>query len=402
MSSLQTLKLQINSQVLGIGWTLDPTSGWGNYGTQLCINSKRSGILAIPIVGLNENRLSVLHKQLLRGAVQVGKDIARQLGVATGGRIRLDFPLVHATDARLVPTIPLWGSKNIGLTFFEGSNLSRAAVDTANQFDAVCAGSTWNEEILKSAGITRTFKVIQGIDPTVFHPAPATGCFSSRFVIFSGGKLEFRKGQDIVVAALRHFCRKHPETLLITSWHNHWPKSARHITQGGHVSSLPVVSNGKFGIKEWLVSEGLPANCIWDAGLVQNIEMASLIREANVALFPNRAEGGTNLVAMECMACGVPTILSANTGHLDLIDRTSANCYPLVSQQKVQTAYGFDGTTGWGESAPDEIIESLESVYLNRDESRKIGKAGSRFVLRWTWANQIKHLLGEIDRVCGN
>ena len=29
--------------------------------------------------------------------------------------------------------------------------------------------------------------------------------------------------------------------------------------------------------------------------------------------FSNRAEGGTNLVAMECMAAGVPTIVSNNT-----------------------------------------------------------------------------------------
>jgi glycosyltransferase involved in cell wall biosynthesis len=48
--------------------------------------------------------------------------------------------------------------------------------------------------------------------------------------------------------------------------------------------------------------------------------MPSVLQEMNVAVFPNRAEGGTNLVAMECMACGLPVILSGNTGHLDLIE----------------------------------------------------------------------------------
>ena len=60
-------------------------------------------------------------------------------------------------------------------------------------------------------------------------------------------------------------------------------------------------------------------NQVLDLGRVPNAGMPRILRECDVAVFPNRAEGGTNLVAMKCMACGVPTILSANTGHLDLI-----------------------------------------------------------------------------------
>jgi hypothetical protein len=44
--------------------------------------------------------------------------------------------------------------------------------------------------------------------------------------------------------------------------------------------------------------------------------MPQILREIDVAVVPNRFEGGTNLVAMECMACGMPVILSANTGYL--------------------------------------------------------------------------------------
>ena len=44
-----------------------------------------------------------------------------------------------------------------------------------------------------------------------------------------------------------------------------------------------------------------------------------LLKQADLAVFPNRCEGGTNLVAMEAIACGVPTVLSANSGHLDLL-----------------------------------------------------------------------------------
>src|SRR5262249_56276883 len=55
-------------------------------------------------------------------------------------------------------------------------------------------------------------------------------------------------------------------------------------------------------------------------------------------------------VAMECIACGVPPILSANTGHMDLIERNAA--YSL----KRRTI----DADGWGESDIDEIIETLD------------------------------------------
>src|SRR3546814_1575573 len=60
--------------------------------------------------------------------------------------------------------------------------------------------------------------------------------------------------------------------------------------------------------------------------------MAPIVREMDAALFLSRCEGGTNLVAMECMACGVPTVLSANTGHLDLVG--SGVCIPLETQRR--------------------------------------------------------------------
>ena len=43
-----------------------------------------------------------------------------------------------------------------------------------------------------------------------------------RFVVFSGGKLEHRKGQDVAVAAFRDFQKTHPQLrpLLVTAWYH--------------------------------------------------------------------------------------------------------------------------------------------------------------------------------------
>jgi glycosyltransferase involved in cell wall biosynthesis len=56
------------------------------------------------------------------------------------------------------------------------------------------------------------------------------------------------------------------------------------------------------------------AGRVINVGELPNVVMASVYRECDVALFLNRAEGGTNLVAMERLACGVTTILSDGRG----------------------------------------------------------------------------------------
>jgi glycosyltransferase involved in cell wall biosynthesis len=128
-------------------------------------------------------------------------------------------------------------------------------------------------------------------------------------------------------------------------------------------------------------------------------EIVTVLRSAAVAVFPNRAEGGTNLVAMETMAVGVPVIISNNTGHKDII--REKHCYPL-RRQSYPHAEGEERERGWGESSVDEIVELLEDVYQNREEASRRGKLGSKFIReRFTWELAIRHLAAEISTAAG-
>ena len=98
-------------------------------------------------------------------------------------------------------------------------------------------------------------------------------------------------------------------------------------------------------IGPWAVANGLDAGQIIDIGTLPNHAMGRVLQEMDVALFPNRCEGGTNLVAMECMACSLPTIVSANTGHLDLVANRCALCpetrqnpLPVATETAIGTA----------------------------------------------------------------
>jgi glycosyltransferase involved in cell wall biosynthesis len=213
-----------------------------------------------------------------------------------------------------------------------------------------------------------------------------------RFVIFSGGKLEYRKGQDIVIEAFRRFQQRHPDALLLTAWHNIWHQTMHSIEQSGYVQGVPQVdASGTLQIAEWLSANGIPAGSVIDVGAIANPLVGQVVREADVALFPNRCEGGTNLAAMECLACGVPTILSANTGHRDLI--RDGMGYALPTQQPIGASAG-SSMHGWGESSVDEILEQLEWMYAHRDQARQKALNDAVTMQEWTWEKQVGRLLG--------
>ncbi|MBM3589373.1 MAG: glycosyltransferase family 4 protein [Alphaproteobacteria bacterium] len=105
--------------------------------------------------------------------------------------------------------------------------------------------------------------------------------------------------------------------------------------------------------------------------------MPTILREMDAALFPNRCEGGTNLVAMEAMARGVPTILGANTGHLDLLKDDAA--LALTDQRPIPSR------PGWRESNVKEMVAALETLYTDCTRAAAIGAAGANLLASMTW-----------------
>jgi glycosyltransferase involved in cell wall biosynthesis len=241
---------------------------------------------------------------------------------------------------------------------------------------------------LRAAGIDHVATVIQGIDPALFHPAPRSGALDGRFAVFSGGKLEIRKGQDLVLLAFRAFAERHPEAVLVTAWHSPWPAVAGTLNRNPNLEPLGLAGDGKVDAAGWARANGLRDDQFIDVGSIPNHLMARVLREMDVALFPNRCEGGTNLVAMECIACGIPTIVSDNTGHRDLVALGAP--YPLTRQGRV--ALDGIGTEGWGESDVEEIVEALERVWADRSAARRRGLFGSSMMEDWTWSRQIGRL----------
>lgn len=286
-----------------------------------------------------------------------------------------------------LPGLKAWGSTNFAVTFFEDTRLPNAK-EVCGKYELMIAGSSWCEGVLRGSGVSNVAKVLQGVDTALFHPAPRSGMFEGRFVVFSGGKLEYRKGQDLVVSAFRAFSQRHPEALLITAWHSPWPQIAETVNNNPTIAPLTFHENGKINVARWMNDNGVAEHQFIELPSVPNYLMPRVLQEVDVALFPNRSEGGTNLVAMECLASGIPVIASNNTGHKDLMETGAP--FALTSQKPV--TWGDTGTDGWGESDVEEIVESLEKVWTDRNEALRRGSLGAAAMSSWAWKNQIKVL----------
>jgi glycosyltransferase involved in cell wall biosynthesis len=376
-------------------------SGWGVYGCNLALRAAQRGIQLVALGPCYWQDLQPRQRTALAQTEHVQQWFARELEnrkkTGKGKDVVFEGDVLHCLANNLKgPPLPfsVRGKRNFAAIFLEHPELSSAAIEFGKSLDGIIAGSEWNAKVLRRHGLDNVAAIPQGIDPEIFHPGPSSGKYKDRFVIFSGGKLEYRKGQDLVVAAVREFSGTHPDALLLFAWHNVWPDSMGEIQTAGLVRGIPTVENKKPDFAGWLAKNDLRE--FVDLGGQLNWQMPPLLREADVAIFPNRCEGGTNLVAMETMACGIPTILSANTGHLDII--SDETCYPLRQQGPVRPTTIYPNTTEWGESSVSEIVENLNRVYADRDEARRRGKAAADAMRKMSWANRIDLMLAEMEK----
>jgi tetratricopeptide (TPR) repeat protein len=273
---------------------------------------------------------------------------------------------------------------NIGYCFFEHEIVAyRSIPDAAKRWDHIVAGSSWCEHHLRIAGMERTSTILQGVDPLLFHPLPPRQD-DGRFVVFSGGKFEFRKGQDLVMAAMKVFMARHPDAWLACAWHNHWPNSIRTMAQSRCInfqySDLPCDQL----YSEMILSHGIDPARVILYPVMDNQLMTTVYANSNVGLFPNRCEGGNNMVMCEYMACGRPVIASTMTGHRDVVTPEHALC--LQSYEPVLARIGEDITGVWFEPALDEIITLLEQAYSDRQMLHRVGAAAGLAMTRLSWA----------------
>ncbi len=375
-------------------WGVSSYYGWGVYGLNLLLNwEARGDLVAATLLPIDASQLDLdpLEMRLLTPAFRRSAEVQAGLRAVAGRSVTSLHVVLHTLHNGLVQgraafDAEVRGTPQVGVAFLDDTRIGRDAAHRLGEYAFVVAGSSWNRDLLREAGAPRVERVLQGVDTAHFHPAPRRAVLAGRYVVFSGGKLEFRKGQDLVLQAFGRFAERHPDAVLLTAWSSPWPGLARSLETNAAIAPPVFGADGTVDVVAWAGRNNIPPEQVIDLGPVSNRLMPRILREADIAIFPSRAEGGTNLVAMECMACGVPTVLAANTGHLDLIG--GGRCIPLTRQ----TPLRGDAHRGWGASDVEEMVAALEAGYDDPGRARRIGQRGARFIAGMSWGNQLEEL----------
>jgi glycosyltransferase involved in cell wall biosynthesis len=254
-------------------------------------------------------------------------------------------------DHDLNPATPARGEVNLGYCFFEFELGPNAAANAA-KYDLIFAGSTWCLDRLAERGITNTALLIQGVDAKQFSPQPKRQP-DGQFRIFSGGKFEYRKGQDLVIAAFREFAKAHPEAHLVCSWFNPWPSLFADMMNRADI--WPTERNQYTSQTEFffdlMIANGLRSNQFTILPQLAHADLAREMANTDAGLFPNRCEGGTNLVLMEYAALGRPVIANVLTGHADVAGKIA---FTIEATENAETR--------WAEQRIADIVEMIEDA----------------------------------------
>ena len=382
---------------LAVSWVLSTISGYGIYGMQILLQYLRRGGEAKNFILTSKSSvisLPPLEQAKVAASFGLSEKIHAYLKENPQEKLFFKHAVLHGSSNDFLGfqgQDRIWGKPNVACVALEHMFLTEQGRKISKNYDMFIAISKWNAEYLKSLDIGPVHLCYQGIDPALFHPAPGTELYRNRFVIFSGGKFEYRKGQDIVLAAFKRFYATHSDALLVTCWQSLLSPNAAAFSLAGHCQDVPELQQSGLKIAPWLLKQGLPQGSFVDLPFTLNLLMPSVLRDCDMAVFPNRCEGGTNLVAMEAMACGVPTYVSYNTGQKDLVDLIG--CKVLSSQKPVKAPPSMPSVEDWGETDVDEVVAAMEYVYDNRASSRADATVVAGRMKEWAWSDMNEKLL---------
>jgi glycosyltransferase involved in cell wall biosynthesis len=132
-----------------------------------------------------------------------------------------------------------------------------------------------------------------------------------------------------------------------------------------------------------LLDNGIDLNRVIQLPPYPNLMMPQVYKNTDLGFFPNRCEGGTNLVLMEFMACGKPVLGSFSSGHKDIL--TDRNSIKINKMGILNVAVNGTHTAVWDEPFLDETIEKLDWAYQHRDEIGELGRQAGKDLAAMTW-----------------
>lgn len=289
----------------------------------------------------------------------------------------------------------------VGHVFCEFERLFPEEVEFLEQADVITTGCDWATRVVMDHGMTRVVTLHQGVETEIFQPftdpIARPPALEGKFLVFSGGKYEYRKGVDLTIAAFAAFAQRHTDVILLINAYNPWPWSQGGLRLSRHFEFAPVRSYPA-DLARVLVRNGIPPDRFVVLEPGSRADLARTMSMSNCGLFPIRCEAGTNHFLMEYMACGRPAIATYSTGLLDIL-RPGYNSVGLEGVREVQPALerGETQRGHWSEPSLEEIVEGLEQLYRSEATCQRLGRLAAEDMRAFAWTHSAARLLRIIE-----
>ena len=328
------------------------------------------------------NLLRFLHKKLDITFFPIGQI------VPTSGQQEILNDTHYSTKDRLnkdTTTLVVWhefalfekalgSGKKIGLSFFELNKLDKLRQINLSSMDLNIQCSEWGANVLRSHGINNVVVIPCGYDPNIFHPLENR---SRSFHFFNIGKMEYRKGHDILIKAFCKAFNKFDDVYLHMLWDNVFlNEQEKEWWRGQYRTSLMgerVVFHNRFNTDH---------------------ELAAFIRSMHVGVFPTRAEG-FGLPILQTLACGRRVITTDYSAQVDYCSPPTSSLLGITEYEPMQDGKFFTSKTmpegaTWGKLT-DKHVDDLAD--LMREHYKKKLFTHSEDMSRYTWDNVVCELL---------
>ena len=261
------------------------------------------------------------------------------------------------------------GSPLAAYPFFEMNRLDARRVHHLKYPDIIFTASQWAKEVLAQYNISSSVVPV-GVDRDIFYSKSAEPKDGPTTFI-NLGKLEIRKGHDILHEAFNRAFSPADNVNLIVSWNN------------------PFVPEGE--MREWVqMYKNTPlGNKINFVGYAPtDYALADLIRAADCMVAPTRAEGAC-LPLLQALSCGLEVITTNYSAHTEFCHRGNAH---LVNITKLEPAYDgkwFNGQGEWahiGEAEIDQMVQHMRDLHrLRQDRGYLYNEVGVDTAKQFTW-----------------
>lgn len=188
------------------------------------------------------------------------------------------------------------------------------------------------------------------------------------------------------------------------SWQNRWPYfrdtmlASRHIRYARPSRKIESQDDYVAWMNGLLAFNGIDVDRVITVLQRDHHLLPDLYHATDLGIFPNRVEGGNNMVLMEYLACGKPAIVSYHSGHRDVVHRD--NAVLIETHKPLEIHHHHDRSTEiWSDPSLEETIAKLEWCYQNRDALELLAQKAADDMQKFSWRRVAEGLLQAVRRV---